>query len=80
MITEFEQIPNVDLEIVKSVLTEIKFEELALACMGTSPDNRAYLGKLFEDNTLEEAIKKLGPVPIAEIEKQQLNIMRKINE
>ena len=79
-IEEFEQIPDVDLKIVKSVLEEIEFKDIVLACRGTSPDNRLYIGKLFEDEKLEEAIKNLGAVPIAEIEKQQLNIIQKINE
>ena len=57
-----------------------EFENVVLACRGTSPDNRLYIGTLFEDGKLEEAMKNLGAVPIAEIEKQQLNIIQKINE
>lgn len=79
-INEFEQIPEVDSEIVKNVLREMKFEDVVLACVGTSPDNRAYIEELYGDKRLEEAIKSHGAVPIIEIEKQQLNIIQKINE
>lgn len=79
-INEFEQIPNVEIEIVKNVLKEVNLEDAALACMGTSPDNRAYMARIYENNQLEDQIKKLSPVPIAEIEKQQLNMIDKINK
>ena len=79
-IKEFEQIPEIDVEVVKSVLTTMKLEDVALACKGTSPDNIAYIAKLYEGNALEEAIKNLGAVRIADIEKQQTDIINKINE
>ena len=79
-IKEFEQIPQIDVEVVKSVLASMKLEEVALACKGTSPDNTAYIAKLYEEDTLKEAIKSLGAVRIADIEKQQTDIINKINE
>lgn len=79
-ITEFEQIINIELNVVKRSLKEIKIEDVALACMGTSPDNRSFIAKLYEKDKLDDEIKKLGSVPIVQIEKQQLNIVNKINE
>lgn len=79
-IEEFEQILDIELEVVKNALKEVKLENVALACMGTSPDNRTYIAKLYENAQLEDEIKKLGAVPIVEIEKQQLSIIDKINE
>ena len=79
-ITEFEQIKNVEIDIVKKVLQEIKIEDVALACKGTSPDNVFFLLKLYEKEKLEDEIKKLGLVPIVDVERQQLYIVNKINE
>ena len=79
-IKEFEQIPEIDVEVIKSVLASMKLEDVALACKGTSPDNTAYIAKLYEGNALDEAIKSLGAVRIADIEKQQIDIINKINE
>lgn len=77
---DFEQISNVAPEIVKSVLKEMKIEDVALAYMGTSPDNRQYIEELYDDKCLGDTIRNLGAVPIVEIEKQQLYIVQKINE
>ncbi len=79
-IYKFEQIPEVNSEIVKRVIKEMRFEDVVLACMGTSPDNRQYIEELYGGNGFQSTIIALGSVPIIEIEKQQLNIIHKINE
>ena len=79
-ITEFEQIIHVEIEMVEKVLKDIKIEDVALACKGTSPDNRIFIAKLYEKDKLEDEIKKLVSFPIVQFEKQQLYIVNKINE
>lgn len=79
-IHSFEEIMELPADVVKSVINSISLEDLAMACMGTSPDNRDYIIGLYEDSELRTAIQAHESVLITKIEDKQREVISKINE
>lgn len=78
-IYSFEDVQSLDTGIVKSVLELFDVKDLAVACMGTSPQNKKFIFTTLNNGDLESAVLSHNPMPLAEVEDMQQKILAQIN-
>lgn len=76
----FEEIGNVDDDLLRDVLKRFSPDELAAACKGTSPENKKRIMELCGDVELEASIITQEPIAIVQIEHIQREIVDRIND
>lgn len=80
MITDFEEISSVDINVLKEKAGSISKEIIARAWIGTSPTNAAYLSSVFTDIDFEKERDTIGRIKIEEVEAAQQEVLRILNK
>ena len=70
-ITDFEEICQMNAEIVREKLHNIPKEVLVKACKGTSPENAAWVANLYPEIDFAKESEEIGRIRISEVEEAQ---------